>query len=280
MEIHVCIGGFAVDYFLVCSPLLRVSIAKDISSSIPLFPWIYCTMTLSISCFSRDSHFLPTLASILSTATLCTMVYGISELLDYDMPNTERLLSQIAQSLPPKTSLLIVDPVSHQFCCEKETLIRRHIENSSAMQWTILYKQHDKISVTRKLIEPQLKQYCDMLHLQIHRDVKLSCHTWTLLMQKQDRAANAANQESNDYSQETSKRVCLSPSPSPSTYSTILLLTQSPCISQWVDSLREQVRTNLWYPRDTATSLDQAIFGRLVQSWKRFGGILLIAYSQ
>ena len=279
MGIHVCIDGLVVGLFLVYSRLLQVSTTKAISSSIPLYPWICCKIDFSVSYFSRDTRSFPTLVSILSTATLCTMVYGISELLDYDMPNTECLLSQIAQSLPSKALLLIVDPVSHQFCCEKETLIRRHIENSSTTAWTMLYKQHDKVSVTRKLIEPQLKQYCDLLHLQIHRDVKLSCHTWTLLMQKEGGHEKEINQDNNDYTQTTSKRVCLSTTPTPS-FSTVLLLTQSPCISQWVDSLREQVHTNLWYPRDTATSLDQAIFGRLVHSWKRFGGILLIAYSQ
>lgn len=221
---------------------------------------------------------MKTLRPILATATLCTLVYGVSELLDYDRSNTDHLLSHISQALPTGASILIVDPVSHQFCCEKETHILRLMERTSQTAWRVTYKQHDKVSVTRSLLEPQLIRYCDLLHLQIHRDVKLSCHTWTILMTKEEDDEHDDYGDGDDEHDDHGKRVCLQSSSS--SFNTILLLTQSPCISQWVDLLRTQSHTNLWYPRENATSLDQAVFGRLVQSWQQFGGVLIASYSQ
>ena len=209
---------------------------------------------------SSDSSNAPTLGSILQTADVCTLVYGVSELLDYNSTHTQHLLSLIASTLPCNASLLIVDPVSHQFCCEKETLILRHLTASS--HWHISYRGHDKVSVSRSLLEPAIASYCQLLGLQINRDVKLSCHTWTLLLRK----------EANLGADHQEKRICSSKS-----VSTVLILTQSPCIWQWQWMLRKKTHSNIWSISDPS---NLAMMKRLVQSWQQFGGALLLPYSR
>lgn len=240
--------------------LLVVCRRKVIISITPSIPWIYCISLLRYL-LSRDPSNDQVLISILQTADVCTLVYGVSELLDYDPTHTYHLLSLIASSLPQNASLLIVDPVSHQFCCEKETLILRQLSNSS--HWDITYRGHDKISVSRSLLEPAIASYCKLLGLQINRDVKLSCHTWTLLLRK----------EANIYEAYEEKRVCCPPK----IVSTVLILTQSPCICQWQSILRKRIHTNVWSVSDTS---NQPLMKRLVQSWQRFGGVLLLPYSK
>lgn len=210
---------------------------------------------------SSDPTNSPALQSILKTADVCTLVYGVSELLDYDSIHTQHLLSLIASSLPCNASLLIVDPVSHQFCCEKETLILRQV--SASGQWHICYQGHDKVSVSRSLLEPAIASYCQRLGLQINRDVKLSCHTWTLLLRK----------EANLDTQHQEKRICCSTK----SISTILILTQSPCIWKWQWMLHHLTHTNIWYITDPS---NLAMMKRLVQSWQQFGGVLLLSYSR
>ena len=136
--------------------------------------WICCICTNFL--LSSDSSNASVLGSIFQTADVCTLVYGVSELLDYNSTHTQHLLSLLASTLPCNASLLIVDPVSHQFCCEKETLILRHL--STSCHWHTSYRGHDKVSVSRSLLEPAITSYCQLLGLHINRDVKLSCHTW------------------------------------------------------------------------------------------------------
>lgn len=121
--------------------------------------WICCICTNFL--LSSDSSNASVLGSIFQTADVCTLVYGVSELLDYNSTHTQHLLSLLASTLPCNASLLIVDPVSHQFCCEKETLILRHL--STSCHWHTSYRGHDKVSVSRSLLEPAITSYCQLL---------------------------------------------------------------------------------------------------------------------
>ena len=221
--------------------------------------WICCICTNFL--LSSDSSNASVLGSIFQTADVCTLVYGVSELLDYNSTHTQHLLSLLASTLPCNASLLIVDPVSHQFCCEKETLILRHL--STSCHWHTSYRGHDKVSVSRSLLEPAITSYCQLLGLHINRDVKLSCHTWTLLLRK----------EANLDSDHQEKRICCSSKP----VSTVLILTQSPCIWQWQWMLRKKTHSNIWCISDPS---NLAMMKRLVQSWQQFGGVLLLPYSR
>lgn len=93
--------------------------------------------------------------------------------------------------------------------------------------------------------------------------MKLSCHTWTLLLRK----------EANLDSDHQEKRICCSSK----SVSTVLILTQSPCIWQWQWMLRKKTHSNIWCISDPS---NLAMMKRLVQSWQQFGGVLLLPYSR
>ena len=57
--------------------------------------------------------------------SLCyVLVYGISELLDFDEPKAQELLLFLAKELTIQSELLIVDPISLEFLNEKEQFIK------------------------------------------------------------------------------------------------------------------------------------------------------------
>ena len=147
----------------------------DMRLTIRLFRWISCTIPFSL--FPRKPSNMVPLSSLLQSADLCTMVYGVSELLDSNLADTNRLLSVVASSLPPSSRFLVVDPISHQFCCEKEISVARCFPS-----FKMAYRGHDKVSVSRQILEPLLAPLCTELGLEMSRDVKLSCHTWSLLL--------------------------------------------------------------------------------------------------
>ena len=134
---------------------------------------------LAMSLFPRDPSNMASLSSHLQSADLCTMVYGVSELLDSSLDETKRLLSVVASSLPPSSHFLVIDPISHQFCCEKEVSVMRCFPS-----FKTIYRGHDKVSVSRQNLEPSLAPLCAKLGLEMSRDVKLSCHTWSLLLRR------------------------------------------------------------------------------------------------
>ena len=192
--------------------------------------------------------------------SLCyVLVYGISELLDFDEPKAQELLLFLAKELTIQAELLIVDPISLEFLNEKEQFIKDILMLN--VTWNERYHGHDKVSVSRSVIEPHIQSYCDSLHLLINRDVKYSCHTWTMYLSK------SSNKER--YSQEYLYFA----------YNCCLILTQSVCIPDWVSRIRKVCRTNIWIIEDTSPS-NQATIDRLYRAWRRYGGVLCAPYTR
>ena len=48
--------------------------------------------------------------------------------------------------------IMIVDPVSHEFCHEKEDIVKQTLSKESC--WNEEYHGNDKVSVTRSVLEP------------------------------------------------------------------------------------------------------------------------------
>lgn len=209
-----------------------------------------------------------TFSSHLQSASICTIVYGISELFDFDEANTLAFLHSLRDLLPEGCLFMVVDPLSHQFCCEKEIAVKRamlctfpvHHEDKrlKRMGWKLLYEGHDKVSVSRLIIEPLIIKYCATLNMQINRDIKLSCHTWSVLLKKQAAGDSI-------------------PPPLSSPF-TVLLLTQFPCITNIVATLR-RLRTNVWLPHDTCEESNPTLTNRLLQAWIQNGGVLCLPYT-
>lgn len=189
------------------------------------------------------------------------IVYGVSELLDYQPTQTQYLLQTIAKYMKEKSLFLFVDPLSHQFCCEKERQIESFFIHSKS-SFTCQQKGHCKVSVSRSILEPAIESYCSLLHLQINRDVKLSCHVWFCLLHKD-----------HDMKEDT---VSVMNTPS---IDRILILTQLACIYPWNDSLHKYCHTNTWQLRDSSEDQNQAMYTRLFQNWSLYGGVLLLPYS-
>ena len=152
---------------------------------------------------------------------------------------------------------MIVDPLSHEFCNEKEDIIKQTLSIESS--WSEEYHGYDKVSVTRSVLEPFIQPYCTSLHLQINRDIKFSCHTWTLLLRKQSAQIEP-------------------PIENPSICTT-LILTQPPCIPEWSNQLRQHCRTNFWSAKDLS-NLYHALLLRLMHAWSQYGGVLCLPYSR
>lgn len=183
-------------------------------------------------------------------------MYGVSELLDFEPSKTNKLLTTIGSSLPAHSSFLVVDPLSHQFCCEKE----RHLQSIFLQQsFTCQKEGHTKVSVSRSILEPQILSFCTKLNLQINRDIKLSCHVWYKLFQKTSHATEIS------VSTETPEKV--------------LILTHLPCVNEWRARLRANCRTNVWQLRDSSDDSNSAMYSRLLANWNQFGGVFCIPYS-
>ena len=207
-------------------------------------------------------------ASTLQSASICTIVYGISELLDFDEAHSLAFLHSLRDLLPEDCLFMVVDPLSHQFCCEKEIAVKRAMMGNGSVQreekrpkrvgWKLLYEGHDKVSVTRSILEPLIIKHCASLNMQINRDIKLSCHTWCVLLRKEGPGDSI-------------------PPPLPSPHTT-LLLTQFPCIENIVATLRP-LHTNLWLPCDACDETNPTISDRLLRAWMQNGGVLCLPYT-
>ena len=135
---------------------------------------------------------LSALLPLLRSADICTMVYGFSELLDSFPEETLLMLHGLRDFLPEGCLFMVVDPLSHQFCCEKEMEVKMAMmscegerdKRKRCAEWGVLYEGHDKVSVTRSVIEPFIGKMCATLNMQMNRDIKLSCHTWCVVMKK------------------------------------------------------------------------------------------------
>lgn len=187
------------------------------------------------------------------------LVYGISELLDFDEPKAKELLLFLAKELTIQSELLIVDPISLEFLNEKEQFIKDTLMLN--VKWDEQYHGHDKVSVSRSVIEPHIQSYCDSLHLLINRDIKYSCHTWTMYLSKFSNKENPPKEYP----------IIM--------YNSSLILTQSVCIPDWVSKIRKVCRTNIWIIEDTSPS-NQATIDRLYRAWRRYGGVLCAPYTR
>lgn len=239
---------------------------------------------------------LSALLPLLRSADICTMVYGFSELLDSFPEETLLMLHGLRDFLPEGCLFMVVDPLSHQFCCEKEMEVKMAMmscegerdKRKRCAEWGVLYDGHDKVSVTRSVIEPFIGKMCATLNMQMNRDIKLSCHTWCVVMKKGEGCVRSVSLPLSPSS------LPLSPSPLTSTPSpltatltatltttptTTLILTQLPCIEDITRTLRSTLHTNLWLPRDCADDANRALYARLTSAWQRYGGVLVLPYT-
>ena len=253
---------------------------------------------------------LSTLLPLLRSADICTMVYGFSELLDSFPEETLLMLHGLRDCLPEGCLFMVVDPLSHQFCCEKEMEVKMAMmscegerdKRRRCAEWGVLYEGHDKVSVTRSVIEPFIGKMCATLNMQMNRDIKLSCHTWCVVMKKGEGCVRSVSLPLSPSSLPPSPSPLppspsslplspssLPPSPSPLTSSplttltttptTTLILTQLPCIEDITRTLRSTLHTNLWLPRDCADDANRALYARLTSAWQRYGGVLVLPYT-
>ena len=273
---------------------------------------------LAMSLFPRDPSNMASLSSHLQSADLCTMVYGVSELLDSSLDETKRLLSVVASSLPPSSHFLVIDPISHQFCCEKEVSVMRCFPS-----FKTIYRGHDKVSVSRQNLEPSLAPLCAKLGLEMSRDVKLSCHTWSLLLRRGSEESEAKrvcdarrgvgqksgsgelvgkdrldgdslmgdslgtvvndtmNSTVNDTMNNTvNDMINNTVNDMINNTTTSLILTQLPCLTQWITLLHAKTTTNVWVDKSAAKTPNRALFKRLLTAWRFHGGVLLLTYAQ
>ena len=297
---------------------------------------------LAMSLFPRDPSNMASLSSHLQSADLCTMVYGVSELLDSSLDETKRLLSVVASSLPPSSHFLVIDPISHQFCCEKEVSVMRCFPS-----FKTIYRGHDKVSVSRQNLEPSLAPLCAKLGLEMSRDVKLSCHTWSLLLRRgseeseakrvcdarrgvgqksgsgelvgkdrldgdsvmgdslgtvvndtmnntvNDTMNNTVNDTMNSTVNDTMNNTVndtMNNTVNDTMNSTVndminntttsLILTQLPCLTQWITLLHTKTTTNVWVDKSAAKTPNRALFKRLLTAWRFHGGVLMLTYAQ
>lgn len=186
------------------------------------------------------------------------LVYGISELLDFDEPRAQELLLFLANELTIQSELLIVDPISLEFLNEKEQFIKDTLIQDA--KWNEHYHGQDKVSVSRSVIEPYIQTYCDSLHLLINRDIKFSCHTWSMYLSKLSNEKKPLKEYAGF------------------AYDCCLIFTQSICIPDWVSRIRKACRTNIW-TADDASASNQAIIDRLYRAWRRYGGVLCAPYT-
>ena len=260
---------------------------------------------------------LSALLPLLRSADICTMVYGFSELLDSFPEETLLMLHGLRDCLPEGCLFMVVDPLSHQFCCEKEMEVRMAMmscegerdKRKRCAEWGVLYEGHDKVSVTRSVIEPFIGKMCATLNMQMNRDIKLSCHTWCVVMKKGEGCVRSVSLPLSPSPLPPSPSSLplspsslppspsslplspssLPPSPSPLTSSplttltttptTTLILTQLPCIEDITRTLRSTLHTNLWLPRDCADDANRALYARLTSAWQRYGGLLVLPYT-
>ena len=246
---------------------------------------------------------LSALLPLLRSADICTMVYGFSELLDSFPEETLLMLHGLRDFLPEGCLFMVVDPLSHQFCCEKEMEMKMAMmscegerdKRKRCAEWGVLYEGHDKVSVTRSVIEPFIGKMCATLNMQMNRDIKLSCHTWCVVMKKGEGCVRSVSLPLSPSSLPPSPSSLplspssLPPSPSPLTSSplttltttptTTLILTQLPCIEDITRTLRSTLHTNLWLPRDCADDANRALYARLTSAWQRYGGVLVLPYT-
>ena len=261
---------------------------------------------------------LSTLLPLLQSADICTMVYGFSELLDSFPEETLLMLHSLRDFLPEGCLFMVVDPLSHQFCCEKEMEVKMAMmscegerdKRKRCAEWGVLYEGHDKVSVTRSVIEPFIDKMCATLNMQMNRDIKLSCHTWCVVMKKGEGCVRSVSLPLSPSSLPLSPSSLppspsslplspsslppspssLPPSPSPLTSSpltatltttptTTLILTQLPCIEDITRTLRSTLHTNLWLPRDCADDANRALYARLTSAWQLYGGVLVLPYT-
>lgn len=253
---------------------------------------------------------LSTLLPLLRSADICTMVYGFSELLDSFPEETLLMLHSLRDFLPEGCLFMVVDPLSHQFCCEKEMEVKMAMmscegerdKRKRCAEWGVLYEGHDKVSVTRSVIEPFIGKMCATLNMQMNRDIKLSCHTWCVVMKKGEGCVRSVSLPLPSSSRSSSlplspSSLTSSPSPLTSTLSpltstlspltatltttptTTLILTQLPCIEDITRTLRSTLHTNLWLPRDCADDANRALYARLTSAWQRYGGVLVLPYT-
>ena len=260
---------------------------------------------------------LSALLPLLRSADICTMVYGFSELLDSFPEETLLMLHGLRDCLPEGCLFMVVDPLSHQFCCEKEMEVRMAMmscegerdKRRRCAEWGVLYEGHDKVSVTRSVIEPFIGKMCATLNMQMNRDIKLSCHTWCVVMKKGEGCVRSVSLPLSPSPLPPSPSSLplspsslppspsslplspssLPPSPSPLTSSplttltttptTTLILTQLPCIEDITRTLRSTLHTNLWLPRDCADDANRALYARLTSAWQRYGGLLVLPYT-
>ena len=176
--------------------------------------------------------------------------------MDYDAQRTLQFMEFLTAELPQHSRIAVVDPVSHQFCCEKETQTRRFFEQRGHQ---VVYQKHMKVSVSRSVLEPAIASLCDILHLQINRDIKLSCHTWSVIVQLEHQLS----------------RTILPP---PNVKQT-LVITPLPCISYWQLFLHRFCHTNVWILPTKEDKPNVALYRRLFRAWYQFGGVLCIPYS-
>lgn len=165
--------------------------------------------------------------------------------------------------MSPDCFFLCVDPLSHQFCCEKERCVQSIFLHSG----DVACKEtgHWKISVSRSILEPFIQPYCNQLHLQINRDIKFSCHVWFQLLHKQSNVSPG--------------HMSLEPLQTPAPIEKVLIFTQLPCIHIWVKRLRQTCHTNIWQLRDSSEDGNVALMNRLLHSWSQYGGVLCIPYT-
>ena len=253
---------------------------------------------------------LSALLPLLRSADICTMVYGFSELLDSFPEETLLMLHGLRDFLPEGCLFMVVDPLSHQFCCEKEMEVKMAMmscegerdKRKRCAEWGVLYEGHDKVSVTRSVIEPFIGKMCATLNMQMNRDIKLSCHTWCVVMKKGEGCVRSVSLPlspsslppspsplTSTLSPLTSTPSPLTSTPSPltatltatltTTPTTTLILTQLPCIEDITRTLRSTLHTNLWLPRDCADDANRALYARLTSAWQRYGGVLVLPYT-
>ena len=178
-----------------------------------------------------------------------------------------------------------------------------------------IYRGHDKVSVSRQNLEPSLAPLCAKLGLEMSRDVKLSCHTWSLLLRRGSEESKAkrvcdarrgVGQKSGsgelvgkerldgdsvmDDSLGTVVNDTMNNTVNDTMNSTVndminntttsLILTQLPCLTQWITLLHAKTTTNVWVDKSAAKTPNRALFKRLLTAWRFHGGVLLLTYAQ
>lgn len=130
------------------------------------------------------------LSELLDHCDLVSLVYGLTELFEYNPGKTKGLLRVLFDSMPAQCCFLIADPMKtnrgKSFWIEQ--LLSQHSETSSSLPSQFVIRSHDwKLVLSETAVQASsLFQKISQYSLKLQHDVKCSLHCWVQLISRSE----------------------------------------------------------------------------------------------